>query len=189
MPAKKNIVTSQDGSKPLLNLTHEKFCEYFATHPEFFGNAVDTYLEVFDIDTSKPNHRLTASKCASSLLKNGIILARINFFLETRLGLNDAEVDRQLAFCIAQGADMRVKLAGIKEYNALRGRVKTKLELSFSDSSDEELNTELAALEEELAQSEALLKARKASAIVDVPGMPNLTDEQKAARASEEQSI
>lgn len=182
-------LVATDASKPLSKPQQEFFCELFATHQDFFGNAVDAYIEAFDIDTTKKNHRINAQSAANRLLRNSIVLARINWFLETRLGLNDVEVDKQLAFLIAQSADMRVKMAAIKEYNALKGRVKQKLELSFTDASDEELSNELRMIEEELAQSEALIKQRRASQVIDVPGMPNLTEEQKAARASAEPNV
>ena len=109
----------------------------------------------------------------------------IEALLEAKLGFSDAFADKQLAFCMSQSADLRTKLAAIREYNALKGRVKKKLELSFVDSSDEEVTSELKAIEDELEQAQALLDSRRTQAIVDVPGMPNLTDSQIIARVSE----
>ncbi len=118
-----------------------------------------------------------------------MVLARINHFLETRLGFNDTEADKQLAFLMMQSADMRTKLAAIREYNALKGRVKKKIELSFVDTPDTDLDNELKAIEDELTQAQALLASRHAGGATDTPGMPQLTDTQRMARASEEHSI
>lgn len=177
------IVASLDSAKPLKNILHEKFCSLYATSPELFGNTVDCYLETFNIDRSNPHHRTTASKCAHGLMKNSIILARINFLMETRLGFNDADVDKQLAFCIAQSSDLRVKLGGIREYNALKGRIRAKLDITYTETSDDELNDELKAIESELTQAQALLDSRRASKskAAEIPGMPNLTEAQSLA--------
>ena len=93
------------------------------------------------------------------------------------MGLNDAFADKQLAFVMSQSADLRSKMAAIKEYNALKGRIKKKLELSFHDTSDAELDEELQAVERELLEAQAYLDQRKGKA--PAPGMPMLTKEQE----------
>jgi hypothetical protein len=165
---------------PLKNYKWEKFSEYYATDTELFGNGVQSYAKAYDIDITERGGYKNAQSAASQLLLRPIILARINYFLESRLGLNDAFADKQLAFVIAQSADLRSKMAAIKEYNALKGRIKKKLELSFEASSDVEIDAELEAIEYDISQAQALLAARKGKPKEPAPGMPTLTEEQEA---------
>ncbi len=182
---KTELLEASDAATPLHNVKHEKFALLYATDNEFFGSGVDAYVEAYDVDTSKGNYRSWVSVNVCKLLKDAIILARINYFLETRLGLNDAFVDQQLAFVVSQSADLRSKMAGIREYNTLKGRIKKKIELSFVDTPDTELDDELEEIEKELAQALAMQASRRKSDPEPIAGMPQLTDEQKA-RASQE---
>jgi hypothetical protein len=47
---------------------------------------------------------------------------------ESSTGLNDAFVDLNLRFIIAQKSDLNASISGIKEYNKLKGRVETMIE-------------------------------------------------------------
>jgi len=69
-----------------------------------------------------------ARASASRLLTNANTLKRINELLEVGI-LNDAFVDKQIAFLITQNAELGTKLGAIKEYNALKQRITKKLEL------------------------------------------------------------
>ena len=42
------------------------------------------------------------------------------------MGLNDAHVDKQLAFLITQNAELSVKMSAIREFNKLRQRIVEK---------------------------------------------------------------
>jgi len=64
---------------------------------------------------------------ASRLLEKVSILAYINELLEG-IGLNEAHVDKQLAFLITQNADFGAKMAAIREFNTLRRRITKKFE-------------------------------------------------------------
>lgn len=112
--------------KPLtpqgLNVEQERFCQLYATDREFFGNGVESYLEVYQIDKSKPNWYKTACACASRLLSNAKVIERINQLLEKE-GLNNPFVDKQLKFLITQHADFTNKLGAIREYNKLKQRI------------------------------------------------------------------
>lgn len=110
-----------------LNLKQEEFCRLYATEKEFFGNGVETYLEVYDVDTSKPNWYKTACACASRLLSNAKVIDRISELLEEE-GLNDVFVDKQLKFLLTQHADFKSKLGAIKEYNKLKQRITEKID-------------------------------------------------------------
>lgn len=114
--------------KPL-NPKQEKFCQLYATDTEFFGNGVQAYIEAYGPDTSKPNWYKTAAAAASRLLTNVKVCDRINELLEEQ-GLNDQNVDKQLLFLINQHADFKSKVAAIREYNKLKGRITEKKQLS-----------------------------------------------------------
>ena len=105
-----------------LKKKQERFCELYATNREFFGNGVESYLEVYDIDRTKPNWYKTACSAASRLLSNVRVCERINSLLENG-GLNDLFVDKQLGFLITQHCDFTNKLGAIREYNKLKNRV------------------------------------------------------------------
>ena len=112
-----------------LNPQQERFCELYATEVEFFGNGVETYLEVYDIDKNKPHWYKTACSAASRMLSNVKVCERINGLLEEG-GLNDLFVDKQLRFLITQHSDFSNKLGAIKEYNKLKQRIVEKTDIT-----------------------------------------------------------
>lgn len=114
------------------NVRQERFCQLYASDKEFFGNGVETYLEVYDIDRSKPNWYKTACNAASRLLGNVKVYTRINELLDSN-GLNDAFVDKQLLFLVQQHEDKGSKIAAIREYNKLKKRIVEKMELAGKD--------------------------------------------------------
>lgn len=118
--------------KQKLNERQEKFCKLYSTDTEFFGNGVQSYLKVYDIDTKKPNWYKTACVTASELLSNPKVFTRINELLEEQ-GLNDAFSDKQLLFLLSQQSDFTSKLGAIREYNKLKSRIVDKTELSNPD--------------------------------------------------------
>lgn len=112
-----------------LNLRQERFCQLYATDRQFFGNGVETYIEVYELNKAKPNWYKTACQSASRLLSNVKVCERINELLEEG-GLNDQFVDKQLLFLITQHADFNSKSKAISEYNKIKKRVSDKLELN-----------------------------------------------------------
>lgn len=104
-----------------LNLKQALFCELYASSEEFFGNGVQSYIQVY-----KPkqvgNWYNSARATASEILTRPNVLQYINHILEMR-GLNDAFVDKQLEFLVTQHADFKSKLGAIHEYNQLKRRV------------------------------------------------------------------
>lgn len=116
-----------------LNPRQERFAQLYATDKEFFGNGVQSYIEVYDPDTSKPNWYKTACATASEILTNPKVCRRINELLEAD-GLNDNFVDKQLLFVITQHYDTKSKVAAIKEYNKLKSRVEDKTQVSVNFS-------------------------------------------------------
>lgn len=116
-----------------LNQQQEKFCQlYINNDREVFGNGARCYMEVYGpehlIIHKKPLGFLVAAALASRLLTKVKVIERINSLLEQG-GFNDENVDKQHLFLINQHADLRTKMQAIKEYNALKERVKNKLEL------------------------------------------------------------
>lgn len=127
--------------KTKLNPKQERFCQLYATDVEFFGNGVQSYIEVYEPDTSKPNWYKTSLAASSRLLANVNICKRINEILE-ETGFNDVAIDKQLAFLIAQHTDYKSKLGAIKEYNSLKKRITQKIEAEVKVSPYGELTAE-----------------------------------------------
>ena len=109
----------------------KRFCELYVSQ-DFFGNGTQSYIEAYGIDMNKKNAYNTARVCASENLAKPNIIAYINQLLEDG-GLNDSHVDKQLLFVINQHADFPSKVAAIKEYNKVRGRITNKIEHSLGD--------------------------------------------------------
>jgi len=130
-----------------LTLDQETFCQLYATDTEFFGNGVESYVEAYDCDKSKPNWYKTACSCSSRLLSNAKVCERINELL-TDKGLNDQFVDKQLLFVITQHADFGSKVNAIKEYNKLKQRIIDKLDMTSGGKKLEgvKLNVDLSKL-------------------------------------------
>lgn len=117
-------ITSHSAEEQKEDLTpkQERFCQLFVSE-EFFGNGTQAYSEAYDVDLSE-SYR-TAQVNASKLLSNTIICDRINELLD-EAGLNDNFVDKQMLFMITQNADYAQKMAAIREYNKVKGRITNK---------------------------------------------------------------
>lgn len=113
--------------KDELNPKQKRFCELYATDREFFGNGVETYIEVYNPDTSKPNWYKSACASASQILSNIKVCEYINDLLSDG-GLNDQFVDKQLLFLINQHEDKKAKINAIREYNKLKQRIIDKID-------------------------------------------------------------
>lgn len=110
-----------------INPQQEKFCQLYATDKEFFGNGVESYIEVYEPDKSKANWYKSACSSASRLLSNVKVCERINELL-TDGGLNDQFADKQLQFLLTQHSDFGSKLGAIREYNKLKQRITEKID-------------------------------------------------------------
>lgn len=118
-----------------LNLQQEAFCKLYAGEEaidrDLFGNGTQCYIEAYKVNKSKPFWYEMAMAASSRLLRNVKVISRINELLEEG-GFNDVNVDKQHLFLINQHADLKTKMAAIKEYNAVKKRVDNKLELNIS---------------------------------------------------------
>lgn len=129
--------------KPL----QELFCQYYAGYGErsLMSNGVMSYIAAFEIDT--PSGRQlkkwkvgvpaywdytaeykAAKSAAHLLLTNPHIKARIYILFKT-LFSSDV-VDSELLSTIMQSEDKAAKVAAIREFNALKGRITKKIKLS-----------------------------------------------------------
>lgn len=131
--SKKTATKTEDG----LNLKQEEFCKLFANAEfadrDFFGNGTQCYLEVYGYKDDENQAKITyetARANASRLLTKANIINRINELLETG-GFNDQNIDKQHLFLINQFADLKTKIAAIKEYNTLKRRVENKIEIGL----------------------------------------------------------
>ncbi len=124
--AKKKKFTKKKSAGDKLSPLQRKFGKLYASEREFFGNGVQAYAKAYGIDLSTRGAYQSAKSVANRLLTNDNLLAYINELLD--LSLNEAHVDKQLAFLITQNADFSVKMAAIREFNALRKRVTQKME-------------------------------------------------------------
>ncbi len=127
---KKTKSTKKKSAGDKLNPLQRKFGKLYASEREFFGNGVQAYAKAYGIDLSTRGAYQSAKSAASRLLTNVNLLAYINELLE--VVLNEAHVDKQLAFLITQNADFGAKLGAIREFNALRQRITKKFEGTLS---------------------------------------------------------
>ena len=128
-----------------LNERQERFCQLYASDREFFGNGVQSYIEVYQPDQTKENWYKQACVSASEILSNPKVTRRINELLE-ECGFNEVAVDKQLAFLIHQHEDKKTKLGAISEYNKLKKRIVSKLEIKGLGKFEELSNEQLAKL-------------------------------------------
>ena len=105
-----------------LNPKQEQFCQLYVSDKEFFGNGVQTYIEVYEPDKSKPNWYKSACVSASQILSNIKVTKRISELLEKEW-LNDWFIEKQLLFLITQFSDFNTKLSAIKHYDNLNARI------------------------------------------------------------------
>ena len=105
-----------------LTLKQEEFCQLYVNGDrELFGNGVQSYLEVYDIDKSKANWYKTACAAVSRLLSNVRVIERIRELLAEG-GFSDENIENQHLFLINQHTDLGVKMRAISDYYKLRGK-------------------------------------------------------------------
>ncbi len=129
----------------------ELFCRFYAQNDDLFSNATLSYGEAYDYklhelsterpvistnDEGKPiefgesEHAKAYNTCAanaSRLLRNDKIQARIIVLMNE--WLKDDVVDSEL-FKVIKNHKMEAKIAGIREYNKMRGRIIEKTDIT-----------------------------------------------------------
>jgi len=134
--------------KDKLTPKQELFCKLYATNREYFGNGSQSYFEAYDIDTSKPGAVSAARVSAHDNLRNPKILKRIKELLEVGT-LNEANLDKELAFCVEQNAELGVKVRAIDLANKIKGRITEKIEAKVEANVTVSLDDRIKQLEEE----------------------------------------
>lgn len=87
------------------------FCRYYVRH-ETMANGVEAYIKAYGLKVDNYSRDL-AKAGAYRLLQMRHILKRINDLLDLS-GLNMEFVSKELVFCMAQNADMKVKIKAIE---------------------------------------------------------------------------
>ena len=116
---------TEEKEKSEMKLKQEEFCEMFVNGDrEMFGNGVQCYLEVYDIDKTKPNWYKTACAASSRLLSNVKVINRIRELLEEG-GFNDENIEKQHLFLVNQFTDLGTKMRAISDFYKLKGKYLT----------------------------------------------------------------
>lgn len=128
--SKKSAAKTENG----LNLQQEAFCQlYINADREMFGNGAQCYLSVYGaeylIKNKRPMRYEVAMASASRELRKVNVIARINSLLETG-GFTNENIDKQHLFLINQHADLKTKMAAIKEFNILKKRITNNIDLT-----------------------------------------------------------
>lgn len=118
----KELVKSEEKTPLEIKLrpNNEKFVQLYA----ITGNAVQSYIQAYNLNKDNDSQYLGASVSASRLLKNPKICNRLNQLLSLA-GFSDEGVDLQLNHLIQQHDDKNAKLGAIKEYNKLKKRTES----------------------------------------------------------------
>ena len=133
-----------DPSKPMKEIKKEEFCQLFTCDREFAGNGVQSYIESHDIILTGQRSYNVARNAASRLLTNANINARISFLIDAEL--NELQLDKQLAFLVAQNSDLKVKLGAIRHADDLKNRIKKPSPINIPPGSNiETININLIA--------------------------------------------
>ena len=118
-------------SEDTLSAKQELFCQTFATKWGLFGNWVQTYIEVYEPNQSKPNWYKTACASSSRMLSNVKLIKRINELLEENW-LSEVEVKKQHKYLIEQHTDLWVKMRAVDSFYKVNWMLTDKLEVSGS---------------------------------------------------------
>ena len=155
---------ADDKTEESLNAKRELFCWHYAKGEGTFGNATLSYAAAYDIELGdiwlrdkdgnlRPDEKYigqyaVCSSNGSRLLRNAEVQARIGVLLNELL--KDEIVDAELAKVIMQDGKLESKIAAIREYNKLRGRIVDKTQqinrLPFGET---DLSTVIATLPQE----------------------------------------
>ena len=140
--------------KGKLNPKQELFCKSFATDRDCFGNGVQAYLKAYSTKKKKVDY-LSARVNAHKLLIKTNICERIRELID--IYISAAVVDKELGSVILQYGDLGSKVAAIREYNKVKGRL-AATKFKFVDEHEELTEQQL---EEEIARRRKLRESGK----------------------------
>jgi hypothetical protein len=129
--------TAFDIGKDLgLSLSQIHFCcHYTSLSRDFFGNGIQSAAKAYEIDLDTPEDRKRASDKASANLRSDGVKLLINMLLSME-GFSDEGVDKELLWVVQQSVDLKAKVLAIKEYNALKARIKNVQEVHHTHTLD-----------------------------------------------------
>jgi hypothetical protein len=110
-----------------LNPKQEMFCQLYAVSREFFGNATQSYCLAYGINPEDKDAYRGAKSSAFNLLTNPDITERISDLLRD---VNEQVVDEELGYVIRQRYELPSKIAAIREWNKIKGRITDKVDLT-----------------------------------------------------------
>lgn len=108
-----------------LNERQKLFAVLYTTDKNCFGNATASYKKAYNLTDKQFNH---AGVNAHHLLRNPKIKDFIGKFLDE--AFNEVSVDKELTKVIQQEKDLHAKMSGIQEFNKLKARIQTKVDLT-----------------------------------------------------------
>ena len=123
--ASKQAEEKKEEKRSQLNEKQELFCQLYSKNRETFGNGTMAYATAYGIDPENKDSIASARSSASTLLTNPNILERVNELLGD---ITDEEVDQELAFVIRQNYELPSKVAAIREWNKVKGRIIDKID-------------------------------------------------------------
>lgn len=116
---------SKQRREDALNPKQEMFCRLYATNRVYFANATLSYAAAYELNIEDKKVYNTASMAGSRLMGNDKILKRINELLGA---ITNEEVDQELAYVIKQNDELSSKVAAIREWNKVKGRIVDKID-------------------------------------------------------------
>ena len=158
---KKEIKVDEIGEGKTMKLKEELFCVAYATDRDCFGNGVRAYMKAYGRKVRYNSARTQAYR----LLTKPYIMLRIRKLLD--IFTSNEVVDKEIGLLILQSGDLTNKIAAIREYNRLKGRLapqKHEIVDPNAKWTDEEIKAELArrARKEELGKELARKRRRRA---------------------------
>lgn len=150
--ARKKATPPVDTSETDLNLKRELFCRYYTQNDATFGNATLSYAEAYGYDfdalsdegtyedgvkVKASTRELAENVCAvqgRKLLRNTHVQSRMTVLLNELL--TDEIVDSQLAKVVMQDLKPEAKVAAIREYNKVKGRIIDKSQITRVEKLD-----------------------------------------------------
>jgi hypothetical protein len=108
-----------------INERQRRFCELYTNHDEHRGNGIQCYAMAYNVDLSKPGSYNAAKVNASRLLTKDNVLKYMAAIFE-HSGLNDLAANQELLFTIRQNADFGSKVAGLRLWYDLNGKLNNK---------------------------------------------------------------
>lgn len=134
---------------PLDNPKWEIFCHLYASDRDFFGHGTECYAQAYDVDLSDKGAYFSCKASAGRLLTTVSVMERVNEILD--ITINETVIDKELGWTAMQKDDLGAKVSAIKEWNKLKGRITTRLQLSGSvetEATPEQLARIAAAIQE-----------------------------------------